>query len=104
MSDEFELSVRQRLALFTFIGRVQATLGSDENLSSPRDDWTDAALIATALRAGLLLGHDTAGLEALFRREFGLAVVTGGILGDMLSAAMLAGLEDQLRAAGGGKN
>ena len=61
-------------------------------------------LIATALRAGLLLGYDNDGLERLFRREFGLAGMTEGILSSVMAVAMLANTEGRLRAAAGGRN
>ena len=64
----------------------------------------DAALIATALRAGLLLGYEGAQLEQLFRREFEISGITEGVLGSVMGLAMLANTEGRLRAAAGGRN
>ncbi len=103
MADEFELSALQRTALLDFITRADATSG--DGSFDPRAEYAgDAVLIATALRAGLLLGYDAAGLEALFRREFEISGITEGVLGSVMGLAMLADTEGRLRAAAGGKN
>jgi len=102
MSDEFELSDDQRGKLINFVARFDQLHG--DGGFDVKAEWSDAELLALALRAAEILGFEGEALERFFVKEFGVAGVTKGDLEPMLAVAMIADFEKRLRCAGGGKN
>lgn len=102
MCNTFELTDVQRNALLDFITQADAIIG--DGSFDPQVAWSNVHLITFALRSAMFLGYADAKLEALFEREFGIAGVTEGILGEALAVAASSDVERRIRAAGGGRN
>jgi hypothetical protein len=84
---EFKLSDEQRTDLCHFISVVDAVVG--DGTFDPEADFSDAELMAFAIRGATLLGFEGPALQELFLREFEIAGVTEGDLDTMLSIVML---------------
>ena len=102
MSDDFTLSESQRTKLIAFVEQFDATF-SDGSFDTAAE-WTDPELLALALRAAEILGFEGAALEQFFCDEFGVAGISEGDLGTLISIAMLADVENRIRCAAGGRN
>jgi hypothetical protein len=97
-----KLSADQRAKLLEFIDQADAIIGGGD--FNRYDAWTDTEIMALSLRAATVLGYENEHLEALFQREFGIAGVTEGLLGDWLAVILLADAERRIRVACGGVN
>jgi hypothetical protein len=105
------LSGTQRAKLIEFLERADAITGYTFNswtdlsdLEHLGDALFDADLIARSLRIAQTLGYEGYLLEQLFRREFGIAGISQGNLGDWLSLLSLADAEKRILVACGGRN
>jgi hypothetical protein len=96
-----KLSVDQRSKLLEFVVRADAIIGDGD---FDRNEWTDAELMALSLRSAQVLGYEGRRLESLFEREFGIAGVTEGQLGDWLAVLLLEDAERKILVAAGGRN
>src|SRR5882762_11071975 len=99
MSDEFELSDDQRGKLINFVARFDQLHG--DGGFDVKAEWSDAELLALALRAAEILGFEGEALEQFFVKEFGVAGVTGDTLGVALACAKMLDVELRVRAAAG---
>ena len=98
----FELLPWQRSKLLEFVHQFDRTYG--DSSFNPQDKFSDAGLIALALRAAELLDFRGEALERFFEHEFALSGISQGELETMLSLAMLIDAERRICCAAGGRN
>ena len=98
----FELLPWQRSKLLEFVHQFDRTYG--DSSFNPQDEFSDAGLIALALRAAELLDFRGEALERFFEHEFALSGISQGELETMLSIALLVDAERRVRCAAGGRN
>jgi hypothetical protein len=98
-----KLSPDQRDKLIAFLDRAaDAIIGNED--SERYDEWYDAEIIARGLLVAQTLGYEGERLEALFRREFGIADVNKNQLSGWLAVLSLVDVEERIMIACGGRN
>jgi hypothetical protein len=97
-----ELSSEQREKLLNFIDQAGHIFGGTD--FGRYDRAEDCGIMALALRTALILGFEGESLEHLFRREFGIADITEGVLETWLAVITMIDIEKRIRCAAGGRN
>jgi hypothetical protein len=101
-AEPFALLPWQRSKLVEFVHQFDRTYG--DSSFNPQDKFSDAGLIALALRAAELLDFRGEALERFFEHEFALSGISQGELETVLSMAMLIDAQRRVRCAAGGRN
>jgi hypothetical protein len=98
----FRLLDWQQSRLVEFVVQFDRIYGDGDFNSGA--DYNDIELIASALRAGQLIGLADSELLDFFEHEFGLAGLKGEVLQEVLEIAMILDLDIRIRCAAGGRN
>ena len=101
-SEDLTLSDDQRGKLLEFVAQFDLLYGDAD--FDCQAEWSDAELLALALRAAEILGFEGDALERFFCDEFGVAGITEGDLGTLINIVTVADVENRIRAAAGGRN
>jgi hypothetical protein len=75
-----------------------------EPLFERDNELSDAELLARALWCTQHLQMDPKALDRFFEDQFGIAAITQGELGPWLALMMMTNVEEQIKAAAGGRN